>query len=574
KNRWFIHTPGGFLDFYILSGPSFPAITAHYCELTGFPVLPPKWLLGFWVSWASPYYRVEEYMEIAARLRREEWPFDVMVADMNWRGGDFNIFLEGDSGNNLDWHDKRFGDGRKLIELLHQNNAHLCLHLNTVMYTGELLEEGLRSGALRKVEEGVVVPRVMDKEALEWYWDTHEPRIEDGVDLWWTDNGERVNGVLANGLPSRNLFGHLWNKAIFTKMEQAGKPARLVLSRGGWLGAQQFTLTWPGDTGPGVERLREDLRWHLNCSVSGIPYNTVDFGGFMILSKHFRNEQKEWMEIIIHSNENIIRRVAHCMLLFTVPRIHGVAKLPWMYSKETAAMWRFFLNLRYRIFPYIYSWIVRGTKTGEPVYRPLVWMHQDDPDVYDIDDELYCGDDLLFAPVVEEGAMEREVYLPEGSWLNFWTGEAIAGQSLIIADAAFFEPAGLPFFIRQGAILPLRSRCQYNRERHETELIIHIFSGGKTASGKRRFYDSHDLYYDISYTIQGKKLHMSLNNPLTTERKITAVWHFRPRKISTDADLKSYPFEEEAWDIEFTAAPKAIKNLIIDCSENNDHHGV
>jgi alpha-glucosidase (family GH31 glycosyl hydrolase) len=270
------------------------------------------------------------------------------------------------------------------------------------------------------------------------------------------------------------------------------------------------------------------------------------------------------MEIIIHSNENIIRRVVHCMLLFTVPRVHGVAKLPWMYSKETADMWRFFLNLRYRIFPYIYSWIVIGAKTGEPVYRPLVWMHQDDPDVYDIDDELFCGDDLLFAPVVEEGMMEREVYLPEGIWRNFWTGVETTGKRHVVADAPFFEPEGLPFFIRQGAILPMRKRSQYNDEDHEVELMIHIFTGEKSIEGKQRFYDSLDVFYDVAYKIQKEKLHVTISNPLDTERSITLHWHCRPRQINTDADAKSFPFIEEPWDTFLSLPPGGTIDCIIE----------
>lgn len=542
-DRWFLHTPGGFLDFYVLSGPSFAEIGTAFCELTGFPVLPPKWNLGFWVSWASPYHRVEEHIEIAERLRREGWPFDVMVADMHWRGGDFNIFLEGDSGNNLDWHPRRFGDGKDLIRVLRSLDAHLCLHLNTVMYTGELLEEGLRTGALRHVQKGVTVPRVDDRAAVDWYWDTHKGRVEEGVDLWWTDNGERVEGTLGSGLPSRNLFGHLWNKALFSRMAEAGKPDRLVLSRGGWMGAQRFTLTWPGDTGPGVERLKEDLRWHLNCSISGIPYNTVDLGGFMVRSKYFMHEKQEWFAAVTDSSENIARRVADGMLLFTVPRVHGTAKLPWDCNEETARIWKFFLHLRYRLFPYLWSFIVRSALTGEPPYRPLPWHHQHDEQAWGVDDELYCGDAILFAPVVEEGCLEREVYLPEGAWIDFWTGERFCGPRRIVADAPFFEPAGLPFYVRQGAILPMRPLSTHNAEEDERELQVHLFPGPSVkAACRATFHDSRERAWSVSCVPSREGLAITVGNPLDVSRSILLVVHDGEPQITMDSAAPEFPF--------------------------------
>ena len=543
RDRWFVHTPGGFLDFYVLAGPSFADITKKYCTLTGFPVLPDKWQLGFWVSWSIPFHRIEDYLYTAERLRTEQWPFDVMVVDMHWRGGDFNLFLEGGRGCNLEWHLDRFGDGRDLLRLLHDKNAHLALHLNTSMYTGDLLENGLENGGLRYVADDIIVPRVTAPEGIDWYWKTHKPRADEGVDLWWTDNGERVDGTLACGLPSRNLFGHLWNNVLFDKMKADGHGNRLVLSRGGWLGAQRFTLTWPGDTAPGVHRFKEDLWWHLNCSVSGIPYNTVDFGGFCPLNQFFQEDGREgsYRHKTMHCGENIVRRVAHAMLLFTIPRVHGPAKLPWMYHEKVQRAWRFFLELRYRMFPYIYSNICHAVSTGEPPYRPLVWHYPDDPEAIRVDDQILCGEHLLMAPGVEEEVTEREVYLPEGSWVDFWTGERFSGRRHVIAEAPFFEPRGVPLFVRQGAVIPMRPLCQYNSEDHERELCLHLFPA---AEGRQRLQDAPDLGYTVAHRRAGDVLEIEVTNPLSVERRIHLVTH-GPRLAGATANAAvTAPFEK------------------------------
>ncbi len=537
-DKWFFHTPDGELDFYILAGSTPSEIAEKYCSLTGYPALPPKWMLGLWISWVIPYDKVEEYIAIAERLDREKWPYDVMVGDIQWRGGRANLDLEGDgAGTNLEWDKENFGDGKKLISLLKRQGRHLCLHLNTVMFSGEVLQYGLRHKYLRKVTPKIVVPEVTSEAAVKWYWNQHRPRVDEGVSCWWTDNGERVDGTLSDGSPSRNLFGHLWNKVLFDEMEKMGREKRLVLSRSGWIGAQRWTLPWPGDTMPGVERFPDDLWWTLNCSISGIPFSTVDFGGFM---KHNKIDGDASPNMkIMHSNENIIRRVANAMMLFPVPRIHGPAKLPWMYSEKVQEIWRFFLEFRYRLFPYIYSYCVLAAKNGSPVFRPLFWNYPNDRQAVLADDQVLCGDDLLFAPVMGEGFRERNVYLPAGKWINLWTGEEYDGEKTIVADAPLFEPAGLPVFVRKGSVLTMRPLVQTNREAHEKIMIIHIFPD---VTGTVKFHDSPGQEYSISYRVERKSICISVENPLNVERKFIFISHGRNFDSGKMDNAISFPF--------------------------------
>jgi alpha-glucosidase (family GH31 glycosyl hydrolase) len=349
--------------------------------------------------------------------------------------------------------------------------------VNTRTWAGAPAREGLQRGALRKAQEHQVVEVAEDEAARAWCWSHYLPRVLEGADAWWTDNSERVDGVLKNGLPSRNLFGHLWNKFLYSGMAAAGREGRLVLTRGAWLGAQRYAHSWPGDTGPGTARLKEDLRWQLNCSTSGVPFNSVDLGGFVTYPSNPAKPTHQLSHYLTHSDDNVIRRIANAFLLFTIPRLHGGGqdRMPWQYSDRVRQIYMYFLRLRYRFTPQLWSLALHARETGEPIYRPLFWDYPLDPRVYDVDDELLLGRDLLFAPVTDEGAGEREVYLPDGEWRHAFTGRVYAGGRRIMVNTPLYEPAGLPLFLRRGGFLALGEELTHIAETPETDLSLHLW---------------------------------------------------------------------------------------------------
>ena len=137
-----------------------------------------------------------------------------------------------------------------------------------------------------------------------------------------------------------------------------------------------------------------------------------------------------------------------------VPRIHngdvGIAKFPWNCPEETRELYRQCLTERYMLTPYIYSYAIYSHLTGQPILRPLVYHHMTDERVYSVGDEFYMGDHILVAPVTKKGAAGREVYLPEGEWVNYWTGEEHKGQRTVSVDAPLLEKCGLPMFVKKG----------------------------------------------------------------------------------------------------------------------------
>lgn len=498
---WTLTTPDGPLDLFFLEGPSFLDITRKYHALTGRPALPPKWMLGLWVSWLTPD-SAATWRESMKRFRAEKWPADALVLDLYWRGG-MVVFSEGGQGKNLDWDRERFGDGPGLLRQLAEDDIHVVLHVNTRMYAGDTLKEGLSRGFLRKSGYEQVVSVFDTPEAREWNWRLYEPRVREGAAAWWVDNGERVDGVLGDELPSRNLYGEQWNQFLFERMNSAGLENRLVLARGGWLGTQTNATQWPGDTGPGVERLREDLWFVGNLALSGAPFSGVDLGGFKA-----DGVDKD----IMHTDENIIRRVAHGFLLFPIPRIHNSerspGKFPWRYSPRVQAVYRRYLELRYAWFPYYYSAAAESAKNSLPLARPLAFDYAD-PRVYGIDDQLLVGPSLLMAPITETAAHSRYVFLPEGTWYDYWSGERHEGGRSVLVHAGLYARDGLPIFVKAGAILPSRPPAQFNQEEPEREIHLDLYPA---AEGSYRLWEDEKTFSEIRYANHGETLEIELQN--------------------------------------------------------------
>ncbi|MDF2927057.1 MAG: family 31 glycosyl hydrolase, alpha-glucosidase [Paenibacillaceae bacterium] len=512
KNSWCFYTPDGPVDMYLIAGDSFSRILQGYYALTGKPALPPKSYFGLWYSQAR-YASAGQWEEWAERLRREGWPADAIVLDLYWRGGGLALHDEAGDGCNLEWDKTRFGNGVELVQKLHAMNYQVGLHINTRMYTEPLLSEGLKRQALRRAPEQQVVPVFDQGAGEEWNWSFFAPRVLEGADFWWTDNGERVDGELANGLPSRNLFGQQWNEFLFKHMTAMGKGGRLVLARGGWIGAHRSTLPWPGDTTAGVDRIREDLWFTMNLAMSGVLFSSVDLGGFRVMD-HVSSD-------VMGRDENIIRRVIHGFFLSSTLRIHAggreeYGKFPWLFGEEVRRLFRFYLELRYRMLPYIYSAAVEGVQQAIPLLRPLAFDYPADEAALAVNDQLMLGPSLLVAPVTEEGRNDRKVYLPEGQWFDYWTDEALQGGRAVVAEAPLYGENGLPLFVAAGSVIPYRPLAQYNAEADEPVILLDLYIGDSMVY---RLWEEAGRASTLRLDIRGDTAVLQVENNTTQNRE-------------------------------------------------------
>jgi alpha-glucosidase len=207
-----------------------------------------------------------------------------------------------------------------------------------------------------------------------------------------------------------------------------------------------------------------------NLSMSGVPFTTVDLGGF--------TEQKRNAGDVMHRNENTIRRTIHGFLLFPVPRIHNAgstAKFPWNYPKEISELYKHFLTLRYRLFPYFYSASVKAVHQNVPVVRPILFDYREAA-AADVFDELMAGDSILIAPMLIEGRSDRRVYLPKGRWVNYWNKEIYNGDREYIIDAPLFGKEGLPMFVKAGSMIPYCPDILHIPEEDFNEITLEIYA--------------------------------------------------------------------------------------------------
>lgn len=457
REEWYFHTPGGDCDLYIIQGDEFKDIVSAYTKMTGRNLFPDKWHVGFWCS--SVQFPTAEYVkENLLRMHKEGYPAEAAVIDGCWRSGPMfadkytrsHTYLASD----YEWHED-FGDGKKMIEDLMEENIKTVLHINSCAFKKSTIDYAVPNGLLREIIDGAVA-NLATKEGRDYYEQFLTPIIKDGLIQWWTDHADRISGEIKPGLPSRNIFGFMWNKFINEVMEKNGIENHMCLSRGGGIGSQRYAIPWPGDTAFGMDRYEEDIWFMLSAGLCGFGMSSFDLGGF---SRPLGGGDMTREEVLASEFdvENVARRICQSILFAPVPRIHngdvGIPKFPWSCPEETRDLYKECLIERYKLTPYIYSYAIYSHLTGEPILRPLVYHHINDSRVYNIGNEFYMGEYILFAPVTQGGATGRDVYLPEGEWVNYWTGECHEGNQTVYTEAPLLEICGIPMFVKKGGVV-------------------------------------------------------------------------------------------------------------------------
>lgn len=475
-DEWFINAPGGDYDIFVFAGETAPQIIKSYTAIVGRNQLPDKWLMGYWCS-SIRFDEAENAIEDMSRMRAEGYPCDAIVIDGPWRGGK-NFIKDYSSGwgypsDDYNW-SSDFGDGQKMIKTLEKQGIKTVLHINSCAFKKETAVPAIAQGLLRQVNSETV-PDVCSDRGIEFYKKFLVPRINDGVRQWWTDHSDRVSGEIAPGIPSRNLFGVLWNKVISETMSEHNVKRHMALSRGGGIGSQRYALPWAGDTEFGIHRFLEDIWYVINAGMAGFTLSGYDLGGFMRKNKKEGNADEQQFDI-----DNICRRVCQSMIFCPMPRMHNGdsarPKWPWNCPKETRELYKECLTFRYRFIPNIFSYAINGSRTGEPIIRPLFYNDIKDTKLYGINDEFFLGKDILIAPVVEKGALSRTVYLPKGNWVNLWTGEQHEGEKNIECECPMYKKEGLPVFVRVGGGIAFQTSTMYLTNECPRSLKIQLYA--------------------------------------------------------------------------------------------------
>lgn len=479
---------GGMLDWYFIAGVNFKTILKSYVEITGYPLLPPRWAFGY-LQCKYGYENRKEAETITRTFREKRIPCDCIILDLYW------FKWEGD----LDFDQEKWPEPKEMIEEFRKDGFKIIvIEQPNIVLKSKNYTEAKELGLFARTAEGgpyqfsfwaggdASLLDFTNPSSRKWWKEKHKHLIELGIAGWWTDINEpesdQPDMVYYQGKSPtevHNIQALLMHKSIYEAYQEYAPEERLfILSRSGWPGIQRYGAgLWSGDVGTTFPVLAKQVPVGLNTGLAGVPYWNTDVGGF-----HG------------HPTAELYTRWIQFGAFCPIFRAHGNhdPREPWMFGEEAEEIVTRYIKLRYQLIPYIYTYAWRAWKTGEPLMRPLIAEFPADPWVIDLGDEYLFGEEILVAPVTEKGAFSRTVYLPAGEWYDFWRGERCEGKQEIEVDTPLEI---MPIFIRAGSIIPLAPEMQYSDEKPLDPLILNIYpaSGGvDPAEGEARF----ELYED------------------------------------------------------------------------------
>ena len=475
---------GHSIDYYFIYGPEMDQLIHQYRILTGHTPLLPKWAYGFFQS-KDRYQSQDELLEIARRYREAHIPLDAIVQDWFW------WTAEGDPVFN-----SNFPDVPGELKRLHDEHVHAMLSV-----WGLFDSKSVNFQQMTQQHLEVPNAHVYDATNLkgrDFFWSNLAGKLfSQGWDAFWLDSAEpeeywphmgdailqnkRIS--IGNGAEYTNVFPLMHTLGVQEHWKATTDRKRVfLLTRSAFLGQQRVGATvWSGDVYGSYWGLRHQVAAGLNFALSGYPYWTTDIGGY-------------WPP---HDNptpdpayQELYARWFEYGVFCPIFRTHGhrPENEIWSFEKVEPILIDYD-KLRYRLMPYIYSLAWRATNEDYTIQRPLVMDWRSDPKARDLADEFMFGPALLLSPVLEANSVHRNVYLPESTWYDFWTGAAQQGGRQIEANAPLER---IPVYVRAGSILPLGPNIEYADEKPAGPIELRVYRG---ADGTFDFYqDAGDSY--------------------------------------------------------------------------------
>ena len=439
------------VDAFLIGGSSPERILYNYRTLTGFPSLPPLWSFGIWMS-RMTYFSADEVQEICDRLRREKYPCDVIHLDTGWFRTDWLCEWK--------FNPERFPDPVGFLKGLKEDGYRVSLW--QLPYVAEGAEQ-----ITEAKENRYIAPLTKEQERAEgsnfstldyagtidftypkataWYKGLLKELLDMGVVCIKTDFGENIHMDADYYAMSpeelNNLYALLYQKAAYEITKEVTGDG-IVWARSAWAGCQRYPLHWGGDSASTWDGMAGSVKGGLHFGLSGFGFWSHDVPGFHSLP-NFMNSPLD---------EKVYMRWTQFGVFTSHMRYHGSFKRePWHYPTIAPLVKRWW-KLRYRLMPYILEEARRSTETGYPMVRALLMHHADDRQVWHIDDEYYFGSEFLVAPVMNSED-KRDIYLPEGRWVDFFTGERFEGGRWLKGVECPLER--MPLYVKEGAEISL-----------------------------------------------------------------------------------------------------------------------
>ncbi len=504
---------GDGLDYYFVYGPDVDQVIAGYRKITGPAPLMPVWAFGLWQS-RQRYKTSQESLDIIDGFRSRGIPFDNIVQD--W------FYWKEDSWGSHEFDPARFPNPSAWIQSIHDKHSHLMISVWGKFYPGTanfeamhsrgfLYEQNLREGIRDWVGYPFTFYDAFNPEARKLFWaQVNRELFAKNVDAWWMDatepdltptptlEGQHTHAhptALGAGARVLNAYPLLNSEGVYDGQRQAAPNQRVfILTRSAYAGQQRYAAaTWSGDISSTWTAMRSQIPAGLGFCLSGIPYWTMDIGGFSVPARFSAESPKpedveEWRELST--------RWFEFGTFAPFLRSHGESpnREMWFFGDEASAAYQAqlkFDRLRYRLLPYLYSVAGDITHEGGTMMRALVMDFRNDAKAREISDQYMFGPALMVNPVTTYQARNRPIYLPSGTnWYDFWTGAVYSGGQTIDAPAPYDT---IPLYVKAGSILPFGPEMQYTTEKKPDPITLVIYQG---ANGDFTLYEDDGLTYN------------------------------------------------------------------------------
>ncbi|MES2109677.1 MAG: glycoside hydrolase family 31 protein [Bacteroidota bacterium] len=568
---------GGELQYYYIHGPHMMDVVKSYHSLTGTHPMPPLWALGYHqCRWS--YYPESKVKKIANGFRENKIPCDGIYLDIDYMDG-YRCFT---------WNRKYFPDPKKMIKELAADGFKTVVIIDPGIRVDDnysVFKEGKEKRYFcRRCDdyfmEGHVwpgrcqFPDFTNPEVREWWGGLFDELVQLGVAGVWNDMNEpavfgagtfpddvrhQYDGFRGSHRKAHNVYGMQMVRATYEGLRKLLKNKRpFTITRAGYSGVQRYSSVWTGDNVASWEHLKLGNIQMQRLSTSGIPFCGTDIGGFS--GEPDGELFTRWIQMGTFS---------------PFMRAHSAGdtkeREPWSFGAPFTDINRKFIELRYRLLPYLYSTFWEHHRYGFPILRPIAMQEQEEISNHFRQDEFTYGDKILVCPVMEPGQQARKVYLPKGKWFNYWTLELVDGGQEVVVPTPLET---IPIFVKAGSVIPEYPVMQYVGEKEIEEVKLNVyFSNYEVNSflfedyGETFAYEQ-DIYLEKKFVVNGKNTVLTIQQTmegLYTPRYEAYYFNviglpFKPSKILADGKDVPYSVDDnKCVEFKFTKNFKQIE---------------
>ncbi|MHA4894719.1 glycoside hydrolase family 31 protein [Pedobacter sp. PWIIR3] len=515
---------GGELQYYYIHGPHMMDVVKRYQTLTGTHPMPPKWALGYQqCRWS--YYPEKKVKEIADGFRSRSIPCDAIYLDIDYMDG-YRCFT---------WNKTHFPDPKRMIKELANDGFKTVVMIDPGIKVDDnywVFKEGKENNFFCRRSDDYFMeghvwpgrcqfPDFTNPTVREWWGNLYKELVEIGVAGVWNDMNEpavfgsgtfpndvrhNYDGYRGSHRKAHNVYGMQMVRSTYDGLKKLMRNKRpFTITRAGYSGMQRYGCVWTGDNVATWEHLKLGNIQCQRMSISGVPFVGTDIGGFS--GEPDGELFTRWIQLGTFS---------------PFMRAHSAGdtaeREPWSFGEPFTSINRTYIELRYRLMPYLYSVFWEHHRYGFPILRPLVMLEQENLSNSFRQDEFTFGDKILVCPVLEQGATSRMVYLPKGKWYNFWTHEVLTGESEHNIAAALDH---MPLFVRAGSVIPEYPVMQYVGEKDVDEVLLNVYFADYEVNSF--LYEDHgdtfayeqDIYSEKKFTVKGSEANLLIEQSRT-----------------------------------------------------------